>query len=63
MERHLQDAVPADDLGLAGGLDSGDRPQLGSAGSHNELADPLLRVHLPTRVLRGEAFVVVVMTV
>ena len=63
MERHLNDAVLAGDLELTVGLDSDDLPQLGSAGSHNELADPLIRVRLPTRVLQGEAFVVVVMTV
>jgi hypothetical protein len=63
MERHLQYAVPLLDSDLAVGLDAAEIPQLGSAGSHNELADPLSRVSLPTRVLRGEAFVVVVMTV
>jgi hypothetical protein len=63
MERHLNDADRVGDLELAVGLDPFDRPQLGSAGSHYELADPLSRVRLPTRVLRGEAFVVVVMTV
>jgi hypothetical protein len=30
---------------------------------HNELADPLSRVRLPTRVHRGEAFVDMFMTV
>jgi hypothetical protein len=63
MERHLQYAVLLLDLGLAVGLDSAEIPQLGSAGPHNELADPMSRVHLTNRVLRGEAFVVVVMTV
>jgi hypothetical protein len=63
MERHLQYAVLLLDLGLAVGLDSAEVSQLGSACPHNELADPLSRVSLPTRILRGEAFVVVVMTV
>src|SRR5215210_1092019 len=63
MECHLHDADGVGDLELAVGLDSYDPPQLGSAGAHNELADPLGRVRLPARVLRGEAFVVVVMTV
>src|SRR5215204_2783975 len=63
MERHLQYAVSLLDSDLAVGLDAADIPQLGSAGSHNELAEPLSRVSLPTRVLRGEEFVVVVMTV
>jgi hypothetical protein len=63
MERHLQYAVLLLDLELAVALDTADIPQLGSAGPHNELADPLGRVQLPTRVLRSEAFVVVVMTI
>jgi hypothetical protein len=63
MERHLQHAVLAGDLGLAGGLDSLERRELGSAGPNSELADPLSRVRLPTRVQRGEAFVDVFMTV
>ena len=63
MERHLQHAVRVVDLGLAGWLDSGELRELGSAGPHNELADPLSRVCLSTRVQRGEAFVEVFMTV
>ena len=63
MERHLQYAVLLLDLDLAVALDSAEIPQLGSAGPYNELADPLSRIRLPTRVLRGEAFVVVVMTI
>jgi hypothetical protein len=63
MERHLQYTVLLRDSDLAVGLDSAEISQLGSAGPHYELADPLGRVSLPTRVLRGEAFVVVVMTV
>jgi hypothetical protein len=63
MERHLQHAVGAGDLGLAGGLYSLERREFCSAGPHNELADPLSRVRLPTRVQRGEAFVEVFMTV
>lgn len=63
MERHLNDADCVGDLELTVGLDPFDRPKLGSAGSHYELADPLSLIRLPTRVLRGEAFVVVVMTV
>jgi hypothetical protein len=63
MECHLYDAVPLRDSELAVGLDAAEIPQLGSAGSHYELADSLSRIRLPTRVLRGEAFVVVVMTV
>jgi hypothetical protein len=63
MECHLQHAVLVGNSGLAIGLDPVERPQLGSAGPHDELANPLSRVWLPTRVQRGEAFVVVVMTV
>jgi hypothetical protein len=63
MEVHLQHAVHAGDLALAGGVDSVELRELGSAGPHNELADPLSRVRLPIGVERGEAFVVVIMTV
>jgi hypothetical protein len=63
MEVHLQHAVHAGDLALAGGVDSVELRELGSAGPHNELADPLSRVCLSTRVQRGEAFVEVFMTV
>jgi hypothetical protein len=63
MKRHLQHAVNAGDSGLAGVLDSPELRELGSAGTHNELADPLSGVRLPTRVQRGEAFVEVFMTV
>jgi hypothetical protein len=63
MERHLQHAVHSGDLDLAGGVDSVELPELGSAGPHDELADPLSRIRLPIRVQRGEAFVVVIMTV
>jgi hypothetical protein len=63
MERHLQYTVLLRDSDLAVGLDCAEILQLGSASPHNELADPLGRVRLPARVLRGEAFVVVVMTV
>jgi hypothetical protein len=62
MELHLQHAVHAGDLDLASGVDSAELRELGSAGPHSELADPLGRISLPTRVQRGEAFVDVVMT-
>jgi hypothetical protein len=63
MECHLQHAVHASDLDLAGGIDTFELRELGSAGPDSELADPLSRVRLPTRVQRGEAFVGVIMTV
>jgi hypothetical protein len=63
MERHLQYAVLQRDSGLAVGLGCDEVSQLGSAGPHNELADSLSLVRLSARILRGEAFVVVVMTV
>jgi hypothetical protein len=63
MESHLQHAVHASDLDLAAGLDSSELRELGSAGPNSELADPLSRVYLPTRVLRDEAFVDMFMTV
>jgi hypothetical protein len=63
MELHLQHAVNAGDLALAGGVDSVELRELGSAGPHSELADSLSRVRLPARVQRGEAFVDVFMTV
>ena len=40
MERHLQYAVPLLNSYYAVGLDCAETPQLGSAGPHNELADP-----------------------
>jgi hypothetical protein len=63
MECHLQHAVHASDLDLAVGIDTFELRKLGSAGSNSELADPLIRVRLPTRAQRGEAFVGVFMTV
>jgi hypothetical protein len=63
MELHLQHAVQAGDLALAGGVDSVELRELGSTGPHNELADSLSRVCLPPRVQRREAFVDMVMTV
>jgi hypothetical protein len=63
MERHPQYTVLLRDSDHAVGLGRAEISQLGSAGPHNELADPLRWVRLPTGILRGEAFVVVVMTV